>query len=277
MTEKPTVTISHSIPGRLRVHLSDAPRDADDFRESVKGHAGLESVEFTRATRSVLVCFDPRLVTREEVVIRIALALSLDLVGAPVIVLKSPESEVLTNGAAFAGILTGTSLLLQGLAGSTKTALSFERLAALGTGTAVLQHGWREIRERGYFDPEVLSLTYLVSAALRGSYARGALITWMLAFGRRLLTTAPDGGEIRPVRHGPDAGDTAHYEFLVVPGVSRQAPLFAVLQSFARYLAAAGGSGETGLLGELRAVSSAHGEMMEGLGCMRHDIPMRFE
>jgi hypothetical protein len=173
-------------------------------------------------------------------------------------------------------MLTGTALLLPWLVKGTSVPRTIERLAALCTGAAVLQHGWREIRERGYFDPEVLSLTYLLRSSYQGDYGRGALITWMLTFGRHLLAGGGEGVEIRPMRREPEGGGAPQYEAVVVGGGSRQAPLFSVLQSLARYLGAAGGPGQPGLLGELRAVSSAHGEMVEGLGWMRDGIPMRF-
>ena len=276
MIEKPIVTITPSIPGRLRVYLSTLPNEPDRFVDSIKGHPGLEEIAITAVTRSVLVHFDPRQVTREEVVMRIALALSLSKGEAPVTVLKRPESEVLTNGAAVTGILTGVALGLQLLTGAAKNR-AFERAAAFGTGAAVLQHGWREVRERGYFDPEVLSLTYLVAAILRGDYARGALITWMVTFGRHLAAGGGEGVEIRPMRQESREGESPRYELIVAPGASQQAPLFSLLQSFARYFTAAGGGpGQAGMINELRAVSTAHGETLEGLGWMRHDIPTHF-
>jgi hypothetical protein len=243
----------------------------------VKGHAGLETVAFTHVTRSVLVTFDPRQVRREEVVMRIALALSLSMGDVPVAILKSPQSEILTNGAAFAGILTGTALVVKWLSRGAQAARTVEQVAAGGTGVAVLQHGWREVRERGYFDPEVLSLTYLITSSLRGDYARGALITWMLSFGRHLMSGAGEGVEIRPMQREARDGGPPRYEVVVVEGVSRQAPLFRFLQSVVRYFAAAGAPGGRGLIDEMRAVSRAHGEMVEGLGWMRQDIPIIFD
>jgi hypothetical protein len=275
MNPKPSVTIGHTIPGRLRVHLSIAPPDPEGFIASIKGHAGLDQVAYTPVTRSVLTRFDPWQITREEVVMRIALALSLCHGETPVQVFRKPESEVLTNTAAAAGLVTGAAVARQWLSGGSKATL-FAKLAALATGGAIVEHGWRETREQGYFDPEVLSLTYLAAALLRGDYARGAFITWMIAFGRHLLAAAPEGVEIRPMRRESDDGSPPRYEIAIVPGVSQQAPLFQVLQSFVRYFAADGGPGQAGLIKELRTVSSAHGEMVEGLGWMRDDIPLHF-
>jgi len=274
MTGKPTVTIAHSLPGRLRVHLSVPPRDTDRFIESVKGHEGLDVVEFTLATRSVLAQFDTKEITQQEVIMRIAMALSLQLNDAPVVVLKSPESEVMTNGAAVTGILTGTTLAVQWFTGA--KARSLQKLAAFGTGAVVLQHGWREVRERGYFDPEVISLTYLAASMLRGDYARGALITWIMTFGRHLLASSPEGVEVRPLKQEGEDGATPKYELALAAGPAQEAPLFSVLRSFVRYLGAPGGVGQAGLLEELRDASRAHGEMVEGLGWMRHDIPLHF-
>ena len=46
MMQKPAVTISHSIPGRLRVHVSIVPGDVERFVAAVKGHAGIEALEY---------------------------------------------------------------------------------------------------------------------------------------------------------------------------------------------------------------------------------------
>jgi hypothetical protein len=223
------------------------------------------------------VLFDPRKVTREEVVLRIALGLSLSLGDMPVAVLRSPESEVLTNSAASAGIVTGVALLLPWFSTGARVARTVQRLAAWCTGAAVLQHGWREIRERGYFDPEVLSLTYLLTSSFRGEHARGAAITWMLSFGRHLLAGAGEAVEIKPMQRESKSGSPPRYEIVVVEGGSQQAPLFRVLQSVVRYFSLAEGGGQPGLIKELRAVSSAHGEIVEGLGWMRNDIPLHFK
>lgn len=276
MMQKPAVTMSHSIPGRLRVHLSIVPGDVGRFTEAVKGHAGIEALDYTARTGSVLVHFDPRQVTREEIVMRIALALSLDANDAPVSIQKGPESQILTNGAALAGILTGTALFVQFLGRTATLPVLLGRLAAMCTGAAVLQHGWREVREQGLFDPEVLSLSYLIAASLRGDYTRGALITWILAFGRHLAAGAGETVEIRPVQHAAGDGVPPQYAMMVAEGASREAPLFSILQSFMQYFSTAAVPSHGGLLGELRTVAQAHGEMLDGLGRMRHNIPMRF-
>jgi hypothetical protein len=274
MSVKATVTIAHLLPGRLRAYLSTAPADAERFVASITGHEGLDDVTYTDVSGSVLARYDTSEITGEEVAMRIAMALSLSMADAPVRIVKGAENRTLTNGAAAAGVLTGTAFVTSYWAAG-PTARFLEKAAALATGGAVLQHGWREVREQGYFDPEVLSLSYLAASALRGGYARGALITWLMAFGRHLVTGGSEGVELRPVRQASEEGEPARYELVIAPGVSSEAPLFQVLQSLVRFLTLAGG-GQTGLLNELRAVSTAHGEMVEGLGWMREDIPLHF-
>jgi hypothetical protein len=147
----------------------------------------------------------------------------------------------------------------------------------VGTGAAVLQHAWRETRERGSFDPEVFALMYLVTAAMRGDFLRGALVTWALVFGRHLVGEAASGVEVRPTPGARANGSATEYEVVLIPSPQRRAPLFRVLQSLAGVMVSGGLPGQAGLLEELRHVAHAHGEIVEGLGWMRQGVPIRFE
>jgi hypothetical protein len=275
MTAQPTVTIIHSLPGRLRVRLSCVPGDVERFEAAIGGHAGLAEVRFTRASRSVLVRFDPRELGGQEVAMRIALALSLDRGERPVALLEKPPSRAVTDVAAYSGLLIATALLAQWLQAGRRAPM-LARLAAYGTGLAVVQHAWRETREQGVFDPEVLSLAYLLPAVFRGDYLRGALITWAITFGRHLLGAEAKGVEVRPVRTAAGDNGAPRYELTITPKAATSSPAFGALQQTARLVMTASGATHAGLIEELREVSRAHGEMVEGLGWMRHDIPMRF-
>ena len=72
MGEIPVVTVIHKLPGRIRLHLSVAPKDHQRMIASVKDHEGFESMTYTPETRSVLINFDPGCVKREEILIRVA-------------------------------------------------------------------------------------------------------------------------------------------------------------------------------------------------------------
>jgi hypothetical protein len=276
MSDQPAISIVHYCPGRVRLRVSSPPRDVERFIAAIKGHEGLHSVQFTPVTGSVLVRFSPDALVMQEVVMRTAMALSLEYDDAPVVVFEEPESGTISDVAAYAGFLTGAAALAQLLRGGAGNP-ALNKVAAGSVGAAVSQHGYREVRETGSFDPEVATLAYLAAAVARGEYLRGAIITWFMVFGRHLLARGAQGVEVRPVKRREGDDEPHQYEVVLAPAASQKAPVFQVLQTLASFITSAGASGDTGMLQELRQVSQAHGEMVEGLGWMRSDIPMRFK
>ena len=70
--QQPAVTIEHELPGRLRIRLSHALRQPERMRRLVEEHAGVGEVRYTAISRSVLVRYEPKHISTEEIVIRIA-------------------------------------------------------------------------------------------------------------------------------------------------------------------------------------------------------------
>ena len=59
----------------------------------VREHPGMESIDFSPITRSILARFNPHEISQEEIVLRIAFHLSLDCGSAPVRLLAEPEQR----------------------------------------------------------------------------------------------------------------------------------------------------------------------------------------
>ena len=92
-------------------------------------------------------------------------------------------------------------------------------LAGLGTAGAVMDHAWKELRERGTFDPEVLSLAYLVTAFVRGNLLTASVVTWLASFGRHLVALPPAGVQVRPVEVDGQGNGRSRYEMMIGPDV----------------------------------------------------------
>ena len=278
---KPTVTVVHQLPGRVRARLSHAPDDPERIRTSILEHVGTESVEYTPLSRSLLVRFDPHRVTQEEIVLRIALCLSLDRGTVPVRLLARPERTALGGGAIYSGLGLALSLALRWWAGQPKNPSRLDWAAAVGTACAVVEHAVKEMDEKGYFDPEVLSLAYLVTSFLRGNFVKASVVTWLTTFGRHLLDVQPGGVQVRPMAVSAD-GENREPRYELVIGPDTDAPdrvrLLGALQGLLKFAVTGGGAhGYRNLLDELRDVSKVHGEVLEGFGRLRHGIPMRFD
>jgi hypothetical protein len=156
-----------------------------------------------------------------------------------------------------------------------------EWLAGLGTAWSVLDHGWRELRGRGYFDPEVLALAYLAAALVRGNVLTASVVTWAATFGRHLVEMPSTGVRVEPVAVPGENGQEPRYELVVAPDTDAPDRLrlgvVGFLNSVLRYAMSGGGThGLRSFWEELRDVSRVHGEVLEGFGRHRDGIPIRF-
>jgi hypothetical protein len=278
--EKPVVTVVHSLPGRVRVRLSVVPGDVQRMLAEVREHPGIDSISFTPITRSILARFSPREIRQEEIVLRIAFHLSLDCDSAPVRLLAEPEQRpALGVSATVSAAALASSLVIHGLKTVKGSPTRWDWLAGLGTAGAVIDHAWKELRERGTFDPEVLSLAYLVTAFVRGNFLTASVVTWLASFGRHLVAVPPTGVQVWPVEVRGRANGPSGYEVMIGPDVDapERVRMVGALQGLLKYAITGGGAHSfRTLLEELRDVSKVHGEVLEGFGRMPQGIPIRF-
>ncbi len=278
--KKPVVTVVHSLPGRVRARLSVAPRDVPRMLSGVREHPGMESISFSPITRSILARFNPHEISQEEIVLRIAFHLSLDCDSAPVRLLAEPEQRpALGASAAVSAAALAASLLMRGLKLSKQSPTGWDWLAGMGTAWAVVDHARQELRDRGRFDPEVLSLAYLLTAFGRGNFLTASVVTWLASFGRHLLAIPPSGVQVRPLEVSGRGKGRSRYEVVIGPDTDapERARMFSALQGLLKYAITGGGAHPFhNLLEELRDVSKVHGEVLEGFGRMPQGIPIRF-
>lgn len=279
-SEKPVVTVVHSLPGRVRARLSVAPRDVQRMLGGVREHPGMDSISFSPITRSLLARFNPHEISQEEIVLRIAFHLSLDFDAQPVRLLAAPEQRGALGGSAVvSAALLASSLVMRGLKLSKGSPTGWDWMTGIGTAWAVVDHAWKEVRERGTFDPEVLTLAYLLTAFVRGNMLTASVVTWLASFGRHLVALPPTGVQVRPVElRGHDNGQS-RYEVMIGPDVdaSERVRILSALQGVLKYAMTGGGAHPfRSLLEELRDVSKVHGEVLEGFGSVRQGIPIRF-
>lgn len=268
------ITILHDLPGRLRIKLSRALEDPVSFDRIVRSHPGIRPTRYTPVTRTVLLEFDPRVIRREEITMRAALAFSLENGASPVRVASRPPGQPLTTSVAASGSLLLAALVARLLGVRGVTERRFESAAGIATATAVLAHGWQEVRSRGNFDPEVLSVVYLLMGLLRGNALSAAVFTWFTAFGRHVIQSADFPVELRPVKS--ESGD--EYEVVAAPADAESGwrQMARALPSFAQAFYNVGRRGGPRFLSELQDVVKVHGQMLEGLGPWKQGIPVRF-
>jgi hypothetical protein len=241
-------------------------------------HPGMLSIRYTSITGSVVVCYDPVEVQQEEIILRVAFFLSLDYGGVPVRVLAEPERQDLTDSSIYSAILLLSALASRLVVGRGRALLPFDRIAGASTALAILIHGWREMRERGYFDPEVLSLGYLLTSFMQNNFLRSSLFTWLLTFGRHLVDLPEMGVTVRPVEIRKQDGAEPSYELLVEPDTEMpdSTRILSAMQALVKYILTGGAPpGRRTLMEEIREVSRVHGEVLEGLGRIKGGIPIQ--
>jgi len=278
MKEIPVVTVIHKLPGRMRLHLSVEPKDGQRMIASVKDHEGFEAMAYTPLTRSVLINFDPGLVRREEILIRVALYMSLDQESPCVHIFSQPAKQEMSDSVFYSAISLAIAILLRLMRGPGTKVSWTEWIAGGSTAMAVLEHGWSEVRRDGNFDPEVLSVVFLLIAMLRKNFLPAAIFTWISTFGRHLVNIPSKGVELRPVKKSGQH-DEARYEVEVstIKHADEKMIIFSAIPSILKY-AFTGESMMTGrnLLQQIQKVSELHGEVLDGIESFREGITLKF-
>ncbi len=276
---KPVVAVVHSLPGRLRVRLSAPPGDAGQMIAFVREHRGMDRIEYTPATQSLLIRFDPHAISTEEISLRAAFGYAVDR-GGPVRLLAAPEQVVLQDSAVLAGVGLLVALGTRWMDGRASRPPRFDWLAGLCTAWSVVEHAWRELRQRGYFDPEVLALAYLVGSLVRGNVLSASAVTWLTTFGRHLIEAPATGVQVQPRALPGPSGEIRH-EIVVAPDTDApdrlRLGIVGLMHGALKYAMTGGGThGYRNLWEELREVARVHGEVLEGYGRTPEGIPVRF-
>lgn len=272
----PCVTIEHELPGRLRARLSHAVRDLPQLHRMLREHPGVALAQYTALSSSLLVRYDPDQVSAEEIVVRAAIALSLEHHVA-VRVLSQPRAREVSDTGFYAGVSLLAALAARVLRPYRVFVPALDRVASLATAGAVLQHGWLEYRRQGNFDPEVLMLTYLLTALLRGNALPAALFTWIATFGRHLARLPAPGVEIWPTELGRK-GRQRQVEVVVTP--DRAPPdkmaFFGLLPSMLMNALTGTAPGpHASLIDDIKRVAQVHDSVLEGIGGFAQGIPLR--
>lgn len=271
MSASLTVTVRHELPGRLRLRLSLPLRDAAAFDRALRTHAGIAPTLYNARTRSLLLHFNPGIIRREELLVRVALAFSLEHEHAPVRIEAASPRASLSASVTLSGLL----LLAGGAAraGNARALLRkrLERLAGVATATAVLGHAAQELRRNGAYHPEVVSVAYLAVGMLRGNTLPAAVVTWLATFGRHLFEPQPPAVEVRP-----GAGGQTAEVVTATPARSAQPTWTDLLPSLLRALTGANRSG-SGLLESLQEVSRLHDQVLDALGPWKQGIALQFD
>ncbi len=175
-----------AIPGRVRVQL-ERPISSDTPFTRIRG---VTSCRYNPRI-CTLVCTYEADITNEDTLIAQLGAVYAGLVGTSLLHIRRAEEAGFSM--APSGYLALVCIGLDWVTGVTSSPLTtLTRWLAIGsTLAAVVEHGYQELHVRGTFDPEVMSVVYLINSIGKPNAPQASLIAWAMTFGRHLIPREP--------------------------------------------------------------------------------------
>jgi hypothetical protein len=277
MSEKPHISIKHRLPGRIRLLLEPFPNDVLKLEQDLRNHAGIEYFAASRHSQTVLVAFDEEEIAEAEVVIRIALSLSVEMDLTKIRVQRSTEAgrlDLMAGASGLTLLVTGFLRLLPSMVG--RRAL-LDTMTAGVAGAAILLHAIEELQEEGTFHPETLSVIYLITSLMQGNGYTGAVLSWFASFGRHFKGRFIEELiiHIQPENNG--FLGKRKYNISMAPGTRKLAQnnLMQYVPALIAHAIAGGKPDEQHLLSDVRQVGEEHGNMLEGLEGIKNGIAIQ--
>ena len=177
--------ILHALPGRLRIWI-EKPVESERIFRNVEG---VIRCSYNVRIQTLLVEYDPDAVNMDKLIVRLAAVYACEKQTKLLHVKHSEEkgfSMGPTGGMALAligldGLLKLTGAQLAGVSGWLSTGATL---------AAVVEHGYQELQTRGSFDPEVMSIIYLINSIGKTNTFHASLLAWIVTFGRHLVPKA---------------------------------------------------------------------------------------
>ncbi len=175
-----------AIRGRIRLQLEASVSSVAPFLRIF----GVLNCRYNSRIRTLLCEYDPNVISEEQLLVRIGAAYA---ARTDACLLHIRHSEEKGFSMAPSGYLALLCIGLDGALTVTGSPLTtFSRWLSTGaTLAAVVEHGYQELHVRGSFDPEVMSVVYLINSVGKPGAVRASLLAWIITFGRHLIPRAP--------------------------------------------------------------------------------------
>lgn len=214
--KQPSIVVLHKLPNRIRVKLSLPIRNIEDMKSMVMKHDGIISIEYSDITRSILVYFNPLRINFEEVLIRITIGFSKEYGLTPVKILSKQTGRDMPN-LAYYSVVSIASAYVSLFLKSNKSIQELLNWLAVGTTIgAIMEHAWLEIRKKGAFDPEVVSVMYLINSMIKGNFISASALTWITTFGRHILDFSYDEIKLQVYEQIDNDSDEVYYNINIM-------------------------------------------------------------
>ena len=175
-----------TLRGRIRVQLEKPIQSLQPFQQI----PGIRFCRYNPRIQTLLCEYDADMIPAEALTVRLGAAYA-SQTQAELLHIKHLEEKGFSM--APSGYMALLCIGLDGalsLAGSPLTTLT-SWLSTGATLAAVVEHAYQELHVRGSFDPEVMSVVYLINSVGKPGAMRASLLAWIITFGRHLIPRGP--------------------------------------------------------------------------------------
>lgn len=201
--------ILHTLPGRMRLKTS-AP-----LCPQILYCPGITMVRYNSAIRTVLIAYNTKKISATKVIMHVAVGCAMTTKATMVQVNQGEEKKGLSIPPSSYGSLLMILFSWAAKVTSSPLAKVNQWLAMATTVGTIIQHGYQELKTKGTFDPEVMSVLYLLDACSKGNTLWAPAISWLATFGRHLLPPQSHR-QLFSVQH-PEGTDPAPQTYWVRP------------------------------------------------------------
>lgn len=183
----PCIFIAHSMHNRVRLKLSHSIKNTTRFKEAIENKKGIISFDYSEITDSILIYFEPLEINIIEIIVRVAIEYSKEHRLSCIKILNKNNYNSMPKGAYYSLGVIMSSYIIKNISSRAGIHKILNWLSVGSTASAIVEHALMEVKNKGSFDPEVVSVMYLFDSVRKGNYLRAAIITWLTTFGRHLI------------------------------------------------------------------------------------------
>lgn len=273
-----SIVVLHRLPGRIRLKLNRPPSNVHQLLTRVMKHEGIKKLSFSPISKTLVAEYTPSLISSTEILLRVGISLSKEFGGSSVrLELKKTSIPMhVIDYYSGSAILAAMAAKLIKLPLASQMYLNYN--AGLSTTASVLKHAYAEVKHEGIYDPEVVSVVYLINSLIKGNFLVASAITWVATFGRHILEPKEESCLLKALEVNED-DDKSYMDVEVHPMMetsSGKQSIRMVVQGLAKMIGLKPVH-HVQLIDSIKKVSRAHHDVLEGVGSKPNPVYMRIE
>lgn len=260
----PTIVIVHKIKNRIRLKMSHPLRNEKTIIAELLKREAIEEVNYNQTIKSVVISYDSNRISEEEIIIRFISIYSGDYNFIPVRLIYDSKGSKMPPMAYYslASIALGGITKYLNVGVNIKDFINWTAVAT--TIGAIGEHAYNEINEKGYFDPEVVSVMYLINSASKGNFLASSAITWITTFGRHIVDMSNSRLMITVREVVNENSGEKYYDLSIVPDVDKSKRTNALRMFLEKFIELEGNTVRKSLIVSNKGISKGNGKILSG-------------